>query len=203
MRICGDWQCVHVIWRWRWGEDSWNHQVSLSSSFFPEQKTKPARLDPLPTQPAAEKTPATLAPISLDSAWKQPSVSSEDTEKRQPVSLDDAWKQPAFSLDDAWKKPAASLEDAWKGKESKEGRSINDGLVTVISSPIPDHLSIMCGYYYFRSCSSLSSLQKLQAAWHFLLTGMWVIDDLRKSRGLRSVRAFEHGPVHACGCSTE
>ena len=90
--------------------------------------------------------PATLAPISLDSAWKQPSVLSEDPEKKQPVSLDDAWKQPAFSLDDAWKKPAASLEDVWKGKESKEGRSINYGLVTVISSVIPDHLSIMYGY---------------------------------------------------------
>ena len=38
---------------------------------------------------------------------------------------------------------------------------------------------------------------KLGHSFHWLST----IDNLRKSRGLHSVRAFRHGP--ACGCSAE
>ncbi|KAK7097785.1 centriole and centriolar satellite protein ofd1-like [Littorina saxatilis] len=53
-----------------------------------EEKRQPTRLDPLSTPSGGSKPPGTLQPVSLDSAWKQPSA-----------SLDDAWKTPDTRAD--------------------------------------------------------------------------------------------------------
>ncbi|XP_076468421.1 centriole and centriolar satellite protein OFD1-like isoform X3 [Babylonia areolata] len=77
-----------------------------------EAQPKPAKLDPLPSQPTTEKATSSAAPsLSLDAAWKQPSV-----------SLDDAWKKPASSLGAEREAERKKEEEERRRKEEEERR---------------------------------------------------------------------------------